>query len=354
MKLRVVPFRIHPVHAFTISRSSHVYYDNVLVEVEEDGLVGIGEAAPSAYYGETQGTVIAALELLRPLVEEAHPEEVRGLESALDQRLGANGAAKAAISGACHDWRGKRHALPLYRLLGASRETIPPTSFTIGIASPEAMAAKVREASGYRALKVKMGFEGDEEVIERIAEMTDQTIRVDANAGWTRKDALRKLDLLEELGIELVEQPLPAWDTDGLAALSDASTVPIVADESCVTSRDLPRLVGAVDGVNVKLAKTGSIGEALRLIEAARAMGMLTMLGCMIESSLGISAAVHLSPLVDYADLDGHLLISDDPFDGLRLEEGRVLPSEKPGLGVTERRGSAVSSNRSRTVGGSP
>jgi L-alanine-DL-glutamate epimerase-like enolase superfamily enzyme len=334
VRLRVQPFRIHPVHTFTISRSSHAHYDNVRVEVEEEGIAGMGEAAPSAYYGETQATVLAALEVLRPLVEEAHPLEVRALEAALDRRVGGNGAAKAALSAACHDWRGKRYGAPLYRLLGASSDTIPATSFTIAIASPEEMAARVSEAAGYRTLKVKMGFDGDEEALERIAGSTEQTIRVDANAGWSRKQALRKLDFLEEIGVELVEQPLPAWDVEGLAALSEASTLPIVADESCVTSRDLSRLAGAVDGINVKLAKAGSVGDALRLIEGARSLGMQVMLGCMIESSLGIAAAVHLSPLVDFVDLDGHLLISDDPFQGLRLEDGRVLPSEEPGLGV--------------------
>jgi L-alanine-DL-glutamate epimerase-like enolase superfamily enzyme len=337
VKLRCEPFRIHPTHAFTISRSSHTHYDNVRVEVEADGIVGIGEAAPSAFYGETQGTVLAALEAYRPLVEAAHPDETLELEAALERRLGRNGAARQAISAACHDWRGKRFGAPLYRLLGLSTNAIPPTSFTIGIAAAEEMTAKVSEASGYRILKIKMGFDGDEEVLERLAGMTDQRLRVDANAGWTRKQALRKLAFLEELGVELVEQPLPAHDLEGLAELSGASRVPIVADESCVTTRDLRQLVGVVDGVNVKLVKTGSVGEGLRLLESARSLGLLVMLGCMIESSLGIAPAAHLSPLADFVDLDGHLLIADDPFQGLSLEDGRVLPSDGPGLGITAR-----------------
>jgi L-alanine-DL-glutamate epimerase-like enolase superfamily enzyme len=356
VKLRYEPFRIHPVHTFTISRSSHAHYDNVRVEVEVDGIVGIGEAAPSAFYGETQATVTAALEAYRPVVEEGHPDDVRALEAAMERRLGRNGAARAAISAACHDWRGKRYGAPLYRLLGLSTATIPATSFTIGIAGPEEMEAKVAEGERYRILKVKMGFEGDEEALERIAGMTEQRIRVDANAGWTRKEALRKLDLLEQLGVELLEQPLPPEDLDGLAEVTSASRVPVVVDESCVTSRDLRRLVGAVDGVNVKLVKTGGVGEALRLLESARALGLLTMLGCMIESSLGIAAAVHLSPLADFVDLDGHLLIADDPFHGLRLEDGRVLPSNEPGLGIAPRRapagGARVSASESHARGG--
>jgi L-alanine-DL-glutamate epimerase-like enolase superfamily enzyme len=335
VKLTVRPIRIHPTHAFTIARSSHRRYDNVVVEVEADGLTGIGEAAPSAYYGETKGTVLAALETLRPLVEEAHPLEVRALETALERRLGGNGAARAAVSAACHDWRGKRFDAPLYRLLGLSAETIPPTSFTIAIASPEEMAERAAAASGFLVLKIKLGFEGDERALERVAAaVAGRRLRVDANAGWSRKTALRRLRLLEEVGVELVEQPLPAEDLEGLAALRAAARLPIVADESCVTARDLRRVAGAVDGVNVKLAKTGSVGEALRLIEGARALGLSVMLGCMVESSLGIAAAVHLSPLVDWVDLDGHLLVSDDPFRGLALQDGRVLPSDEPGLGV--------------------
>ncbi|MFN2431650.1 MAG: dipeptide epimerase, partial [Gemmatimonadota bacterium] len=318
MKLRVFPFRIHPEHAFTIARSSHTHYDNVLVQVELDGVVGLGEAAPSAFYGETQASVLAALETLRPLVEEADPWRVAELEDALWRRLGGNGAARAAVSAAVHDWRGRVLGAPLYRLLGASHGTIPPTSFTIAIAAADEMAARVAEAGPFRVLKIKMGFEGDEEALQRIAGLTDRRIRVDANAGWTRAQARRKLDLLHELGVELVEQPLPPADLDGLAALTRVSRVPIVVDESCVTSRDLARLHGAVDGVNVKLVKAGSIGEALRVIVGARALQMDVMLGCMIESSLGIAAAAHLSPLVDYVDLDGHLLVSDDPFTGLR------------------------------------
>ena len=335
MRLAVRPIRIHPVHAFTIARSSHVRYDNVVVEVEEEGLTGLGEAAPSAYYGETQGTVLAALEALRPVLEEAHPLDVRALEAALERRLGGNAAARAAVSAACHDWRGKRFGVPLYRLLGLGTETIPPTSFTIAIASPEEMAERAAAVRGFRVVKVKLGFEGDERALERVAAAVgDRRLRVDANAGWTRKGAARKLRLLEELGVELLEQPLPAEDVEGLASLRAVARLPIVADESCVTARDLRRVAGAVDGVNVKLAKTGSVGEALRLVEGARALGLSVMLGCMVESSLGIAAAVHLSPLVDWVDLDGHLLISDDPFSGLTLDDGRVLPSAEPGLGV--------------------
>jgi L-alanine-DL-glutamate epimerase-like enolase superfamily enzyme len=180
-----------------------------------------------------------------------------------------------------------------------------------------------------------MGFEGDIEALERIRAVTDKPIRVDANEGWTRAEALARLPALEDLGVELLEQPVAAADRDGLALVSGATSIPVVADESCRTSADLPGLLGVVDAVNVKLAKTGSIGEAVRLMTAARALHFGVFLGCMVESSLGIAAAAHLAPLADWVDLDGHLLLSDDPYEGLRLEGGRVLPDpEAPGLGV--------------------
>jgi L-alanine-DL-glutamate epimerase-like enolase superfamily enzyme len=257
------------------------------------------------------------------------------VERRLDGHLWENASAKTAISAALHDLIGRRHGLPLYRWLGLDLARIPPTSFTIGIAEPEEMRRKVEEADPYTILKIKMGFAGDVEVLERIRAMTDKPIRVDANEGWTRAEALARLPLLEDLGVELLEQPVPAADRDGLALVSGATAIPVVADESCRTTADLAGLLGVVDAVNVKLAKTGSIGEAVRLMTAARALHFGVFLGCMVESSLGIAAAAHLAPLADWVDLDGHLLLSDDPFEGLRLEDGRVLPdADAPGLGV--------------------
>jgi L-alanine-DL-glutamate epimerase-like enolase superfamily enzyme len=328
------PVTLTPTHPFRIARSEHAAYHHWLVRVEQGGDEGWGEAAPSRRYGETAETVAAALDEIFPLLGD-DPYATAAIERRLDGHLWENASAKTAISAALYDLVGKRHGLPLYRWLGLDLARIPPTSFTIGIAEPEEMRRKVEEAAPYPILKIKMGFARDVEVLERIRAMTDKPIRVDANEGWTRAEALARLPVLEELGVELLEQPVPAADRDGLALVSGATAIPVVADESCRTTADLAGLLGVVDAVNVKLAKTGSIGEAVRLMTAARALHFGVFLGCMVESSLGIAAAAHLAPLADWVDLDGHLLLSDDPFEGLRLEDGRVLPdADAPGLGV--------------------
>ncbi|CAN5866193.1 dipeptide epimerase [soil metagenome] len=331
------PVTLTPTHPFRIARSEHAAYHHWLVRLEHEGEVGWGEAAPSRRYGETAETVASALAELLPLVGD-DPYAMEAIERRLDGHLWENASAKTAISAALHDLVGRRHGLPLYRWLGLDLERVPPTSFTIGIAEPEEMRRKVEEAAAYAILKVKMGFDGDLEVLERIRAMTDKPIRIDANEGWTRSGALARIPALEDLGVELLEQPVPAADRDGLALVSGATSIPVVADESCRTTADLPGLLGVVDVVNVKLAKTGSIGEAVRLMTAARALHFGVFLGCMVESSLGIAAAAHLAPLADWVDLDGHLLLADDPYAGLRLEGGRVLPDpDAPGLGVRPR-----------------
>ena len=339
MKLsyEVRPLTLTPTHPFRIARSEHAAYHHWLVRLESAGEEGWGEAAPSRRYGETAETVAAALAELLPLVGD-DPYALDAIERRLDGHLWENASAKTAISAALYDLVGRRHGLPLYRWLGLDLARVPKTSFTIGIAEPDAMRRKVEEAEPYSILKIKMGFEGDMEILERIRAATDKPIRVDANEGWTRAGALSRLPALEELSVELLEQPLAAADREGLALVSAATAIPVVADESCRTTADLADLQGVVDAVNVKLAKTGSIGEAVRLMTAARALHFGVFLGCMVESSLGIAAAAHLAPLADWVDLDGHLLLSDDPFEGLRLEGGRVLPDpEAHGLGVRPR-----------------
>jgi L-alanine-DL-glutamate epimerase-like enolase superfamily enzyme len=337
IRWRREPLALVPTHPFTIARSTHTRYDHWLVRLEHEGDHGWGEAAPSRRYGETAATAAAALDELGPLLGE-DPYALGGIEARWNATLWDNQSAKAALSMALYDLLGQRHAMPLYRWFGLELSDVPPTSFTIGIDEPEAMRRKVEEAAAYPILKIKMGFEGDVEVLERIRTLTDKPIRVDANEGWTRAEALARVPLLEELEVELLEQPVPAADRDGLALVSAATSIPVVADESCRTSADLAGLQGVVDAVNVKLAKCGSVGEAVRLMTAARALHFGVFLGCMVESSLGIAAAAHLAPLADWVDLDGHLLLADDPFTGLRLEAGRVLPDPTaPGLGVRRR-----------------
>jgi L-Ala-D/L-Glu epimerase len=232
---------------------------------------------------------------------------------------------------------GKKLGMPVWRLWGLDPAAAPRSSFTIGIDSPEVMREKVREAAGYGILKIKVGTPRDREVLQMIRDLApEKTLRVDANTAWTAKEAISRIPMLEEFGVEFVEQPLHPDDLEGLRLVRKRSRLPIIADESCKTAADVAKLVGAVDGVNIKLAKCGSLREAIRIVHAARAHGMSVMIGCMIESTLGIAAAVQITPLVDYADLDGAALLADDPFYGPGLEsDGRLRFSDDPGLGVS-------------------
>jgi L-alanine-DL-glutamate epimerase-like enolase superfamily enzyme len=246
-------------------------------------------------------------------------------------------AAEAAIDMALRDLAGKRLGVPLYELMGIDPSSMPVTSFTIGMDTPEIVEQKVREAANFKVLKVKMGSKDDDRVLETVRSLTDCPVRVDANEGWALEDAVARLEWLQEMGVELVEQPLPADQLDEMRELKKQSPLPLFADESVSHSDDIPRLADAFDGINIKLMKCGGLGEALRMIHVARAHGMKIMLGCMVESSLAVTAAAHIAPLVDFVDLDGNLLISNDPFIGAEVREGRlVLPSE-PGLGVRVR-----------------
>ncbi len=243
--------------------------------------------------------------------------------------------ARPLLDGALHDWIGKRLGVPLWRLLGLSPRA-PHTSFTIGIDTVEGTRDRVRRALEFRALKVKVGGAEDLERLEAVrAEAPDATIRVDANEGWTLDAARDLMPELIRLGVEFVEQPFPAADTDSFNALKDLHPrLPVILDEGCQNLADVGPAAAYADGVNVKLAKSGGVREAVRMIHAARALGLHVMLGCMVESQLGVAPAAAIASLADWVDLDGHLLLAEQPFTGLRFEDGRVLPSAEPGLGV--------------------
>ena len=324
-------------HPFTIARGSTTAYRVVRVRLRDpDGVEGWGEAAPSRYYGETADTVAAALGRLAPVLP-ADPSDLEGADAALLRAAPRDAAARVAISAALHDLAGKRLGAPLWRLWGLDPARAPLSSFTIGLDTPERVQAKVREAAPYPILKIKVGTPDDAAVLRAVREVTDKPLRVDANAGWTVSEALARLPLLEEMRVELIEQPVAPDDLEGLAAVHRASRIPIVADEACRTAADIPRLAGTVDGINIKLAKCGSLREALRMVEAARAHRLSVMVGCMIETSLGITAAAHLTPLLDLADLDGAALLVKDPFAGATIDGGRIVLPAGPGLGVTDR-----------------
>jgi L-alanine-DL-glutamate epimerase-like enolase superfamily enzyme len=328
-------------HAFNIAReAAPPMRHSVWVRLRDDeGNEGWGEAAATPYYGETVETVAAVLPRLEAALQGAadgDPFAIERIEPALDLAIGLNPSAKSAISAALHDLIGKRLGVPVWKLWGLDPAAAPKSSFTIGIDDLEVMREKVREAAGYPILKIKVGTDHDEQILAMIRdEAPEAVVRVDANTGYTAKQAIRACDMLEAYGVEFVEQPLPPADLEGLRLLRRRARLPIIADESCLTSTDIPQLVGAVDGVNIKLAKCGSLREAIRIVHAARAHGMQVMLGCMIESTLAIAAAVQLAPLMDYVDLDGAALLAEDPFSGPGMEaDGSLRFNTAPGLGV--------------------
>ncbi len=339
MKLEWEVLRLRPEHPFRISRSTEREVERTWVRVEHDGLEGWGEAAPSGFYDEDAGTVDRALAAMRPAVETApDPEGLEALEAELARRAPEGAAARAAVSAALHDLVGKRLGRPLWRLWGLDPGGTPVSSFTLGIDEPEVVARKARAASGWPILKVKLGVDAEREraILEAVrSEAPGATVRVDANAGWEdAATALERIDVLAEHDVEFVEQPLDPGDREGHRRLKRDSPLPVVLDESCLVAADVPSLADQAHGVNVKLAKCGGPREALRAIHAARACGLRVMLGCMVESTLGVAPAMHLAPLVDWVDLDGPALLAEDPFRGPTLEEGRIGLGDEPGLGV--------------------
>lgn len=329
---------LHTKHPFVIARGGRSAYEVVWVRLTDgDGIEGWGEASPSSYYGETAQTVLTVLDTLSEHLPD-DPFDLEGAERRFERVVPKNGAARAALSAALHDLVGKRFGQPLWRLWGLDPTRAPQSSFTIGIDTPERVRQKVAEAEEYPILKIKLGTDHDEDILRTIRDATEKPIRVDANAGWTREQALAMLPVLKSYGVELLEQPLVPDDLEGLAAVRRASPgIPVVVDESCIVATDIPKVAGAVDGINIKLAKCGGLREALRMIATARAHGLLVMVGCMIETSIGITAAAHFTPLVDVADLDGAALTADDPFTGASIARGRITLPTGPGLGVARR-----------------
>ncbi|HEY3257685.1 MAG TPA: dipeptide epimerase [Gemmatimonadaceae bacterium] len=330
----VLPLRTR--HPFVIARGGYAAHENVVVTIRaDDGVEGIGEAAPNRYYGESVATVISALDQFAPVLARADAWSLEAIDAEMDRTLKRNGSAKSAVSAALHDIVGKRLGVPVWRMWGLDPADAPLSSFTIGIADNDGLRKRVAEASEYPVLKVKLGTDRDTEIVKVVRDAAPgKRLRVDANAAWSAAEAIRMIDFLRDHDVELVEQPLPAHDIDGLRFVRERASLPIVADESCLVATDIPRLAGAVDGINIKLAKCGSLREAVRMVHVAKAHGMTVMAGCMIESSLGISAIAQLAPLLDHADLDGAALLAEDPYTGVRMEAGRIVLGDLAGLGV--------------------
>jgi len=334
VKVSTKIYELHLRQAWTLSRGTWTTRRNVLVRLEKDGIVGFGEAAPIPRYQESAESNQEFIKKALPILEKdlwAFQDRWRELEQ-LDS--GQN-AAKAALDLAILDWVCKSLKVPLYKFLGLDRNKTLTTTFSIGIDEIPVMQKTAQQAKDFQVLKIKVGLKDDKKIIEGIREVTDRPLRVDANEGWkTKEEALEMINWLADKGVEFVEQPLPAANLDDYRWLKERVKIPIIADESVHKSCDVPALASAFHGINVKLMKCGGIQEALRLVAVARAFGLKLMIGCMIESSLAIAAAAALTPLFDYADLDGNLLIDNDPFKGLKLDKDRWLLPDRPGLGV--------------------
>ena len=320
------------VHPFKITRGEESVARSAILRLAIGDLHGLGESAPITRYGESVSSVLAFF------ADYQLTEAPYALERILTEKIPA--AARCALDLALHDLLGKRAGLPLYELLGVDPRDTPVTSFTIGIADPETTFSKVAEIADHPILKVKLGIGDDATQIETIASIRTHytgTIRIDANEGWDAHGAVRLLRALEPYEIEFCEQPIPAGAPEQLRYVREHTGIPIVTDEDSCTAADLPRLAGCVDGVNIKLVKCGGIRGALAMIHTARSLGLKIMLGCMVETSLLATAAAHLSPLVDWADIDGPFLIAEDPFVGVTYTQGKLVLPNGPGLCVAER-----------------
>lgn len=333
MRLNVEPLELRTRYEFRIAHGARQGYRNVLVRLEHDGITGLGEGSASHFYGESYETMVDALAAWAPHLGD-DPFALDALGARLDGALGENCAARAALEMALHDWIGKKLGTPVWKLLGLEAAAAPISCVTLGMASPEEMERKLDDVLDFPAIKVKLGAPGDVENLKRVRRRYAGRLQVDANAAWGAADAVRVLREIEPLGIELVEQPVARGDLDGLRWVRERSPIPVFADESCHHLADIAQLAGRVDGVNLKIMKTGGVREMLRMIHAARAHGLKILLGSMIESSLGLSAAAQLAPLADYLDLDGHWLLAEDPFDGAPRERGVIALNGRPGLGV--------------------
>ena len=342
MQLRFFPYELKLKHVFTVATYSRSTTPDVQVELEYDGLVGYGEASMPPYLQKELGTVESVMAFLRKVQEGIgrfdDPFQLEDILAYIDGLSEGNAAAKAAVDIALHDLVGKLLQAPWYRIWGLDKAKAPSTTFTIGIDTPEVVRQKTKEcADQFNILKVKLGSDHDKQLIETIRSVTQLPIAVDANQGWNdRQQALDMIHWLKEQGIVMVEQPMPKERLDDIAWITQQSPLPIFADESVQRLKDIPALKGAFSGINIKLMKCTGMREAWKMVTLARALGMKVMVGCMTETSCAISAAAQFSPAVDFADLDGSLLIANDRFKGMEVVKGKITLPDRPGIGVVK------------------
>lgn len=335
MKIEIATRRLELEFPWRISRGTADFKEYHFISISQDGVTGLGEAAHNSRYDESLESIGKFLHAAEDVLHRTNLWEYHDALQRINRLCNGQNAAKAAIDMAIMDWITKQLDIPLYKFLGVNKSRTPVTSYSLGIDTPENLQQRIKNLREFPVLKIKLGGEQDEEILRAVREVTNATIRVDANEGWKdRHEALERIGWLLELGVEFVEQPLPAGRLDDVAWLRERSPLPLVADEDVKSTREIPALAGVYDGINIKLMKAGGIQEALRMIYLARALGLKIMLGCMVESSLGVTAAAHLSPLADWSDLDGNLLLKNDPYRGVTVRDGLLVLPEGPGLGV--------------------
>lgn len=331
MEQRVERITVHTRRTFAIARSANDAFERVVLTLDDGGVVGRGEAAPTGYYGQDAAGVADAL-------RNARLEDPRDIEGSLRMNQHLPPTALAALDAALHDLAARRLGVPVHGMLGLGRPE-PVSAYTLAIAEKEATLEEAARLAGYPILKMKVGGRGDIETVRAVRDVSRSELWVDANEAFDPEEAIEVALELKEMGVAVIEQPVPASaGPDALRRVTEAvHPLPVVADESSVVAADVPRLAGCVSGVNVKLAKCGGIRRALEMVHAARSSGMLVMLGCMVETSLGIAAAAQISGLADFVDLDGAMLLADDPYTGLQYDHGRILLPDEPGLGARPR-----------------
>lgn len=335
MELRIHRFELPLRHVFTISRGSIAVQTTLIVELRDGDLQGFGEATTNDYYGFTFENMAAALERVRPLLAKQSLDDPTQLWSACQPSLADNPFAQCALDQAAHDLWGKKRGQPVYRLWGLTTDRVPPSNYTIGIDTIPKMVEKLAEFPGWPVYKIKLGTSEDLEIVRALRQHTPARFRVDANCGWTAEQTIRNSRELKELNVEFIEQPLPADRWEDMRRVRQESALPVIADESCIVEADVERCAGHFHGINIKLVKCGGLTPARRMIQRARELDLQVMVGCMTESTVGISAIAQLLPLLDYVDMDGAVLLAQDIADGAKVERGICHFPATPGNGVT-------------------
>ncbi len=329
-------YRLKLRHTWTTTMASNDFRDEIQLRFTSEGITGRGEGAPIIRYKEDAVQNKAAVESVKELLSSADLRQFRKVIDEVFRKVQGNYAAKAAIDIALLDWFTQKQGIPLYRHFGLDSRDTPITTFSIGIDTPEMTKQKVKEAEAYPILKVKVGLDKDESTMEAIRSVTKKPLRVDANEGFqSKQQAVEKINWLEKYAVEFIEQPLPAHMIEEAKWVRSRVHMPIFADEACLRPEDIPKIADTCDGIVVKLDKSGGIHQVLKMVDTARAFGKKVMIGCMVSSSVTITAAAHISPLCDYADLDGNLLIANDPYTGVKVVNGKLILPERPGLGLT-------------------